>query len=536
MTLGPKPYYWPNTRELSYGSSPPIATRTGWMALALLPFVLALSTKANLISALTGVSHEKLQVFHHWTSYAMFVLALIHTFPFIIFHIWKGDMVKQYNTSIAYWTGVVALIFQAYLTVMSLPSIRNRYYEFFKATHLLAALVFILFFFLHCDFRLSSWDYFIATGAIYILSLLSAQIRTHLIHGRHMATITPLPCGLLRITIPTVTLTTWHPGQHLFLRFLAPSKLGLHALTAHPFTIASLAHDPDALGKPSQLVFFVRPHNGLTARLDALARHATGGGWRCTVLLEGPYGGTAVGIGSAGRGDTHAHADTDTDSVVIVAGGSGGGFALGMLAETLRLRSSSCGRANGTVKVVFACRSTAMARWFREESEALISSSSPSTGSSGELKHEGNVVVDIHDTSVSSSASPSSSSSSSLYQGKQTQKQTQGDGTGTGEPDLGRDKEVEPDIELLATDDNTYRKDTGRRMNRETQTQTGLFYAGRPKLAARIAEVLQQKNRKVAIYACGPASMLFDVTNAAADAQGRGDGGDVILHTETFSW
>lgn len=40
MTLGPRPYYWPNTDTVSYGSSPPIATRTGWMAVALLPFVL----------------------------------------------------------------------------------------------------------------------------------------------------------------------------------------------------------------------------------------------------------------------------------------------------------------------------------------------------------------------------------------------------------------------------------------------------------------------------------------------------------------
>jgi ferric-chelate reductase len=38
MTLGPQPYYWPT--DASYGSSPPIATRAGWMALALLPFVL----------------------------------------------------------------------------------------------------------------------------------------------------------------------------------------------------------------------------------------------------------------------------------------------------------------------------------------------------------------------------------------------------------------------------------------------------------------------------------------------------------------
>lgn len=62
LSLGPKPYYWPNTKTVSYGGSPPLATRTGWMAVALLPFVVALSSKANCITALTGVPHEKLQV------------------------------------------------------------------------------------------------------------------------------------------------------------------------------------------------------------------------------------------------------------------------------------------------------------------------------------------------------------------------------------------------------------------------------------------------------------------------------------------
>lgn len=55
----------------------------------------------------------------------MFVLALIHTFPFIVHHIWKGDMEAEWDTSVVYWTGVVALIFQTYLTVMSLPFIRQ---------------------------------------------------------------------------------------------------------------------------------------------------------------------------------------------------------------------------------------------------------------------------------------------------------------------------------------------------------------------------------------------------------------------------
>ena len=33
----------------------------------------------------------------------MLILALIHTFPFIIYHIQLGDMVELWNTSIYYW-------------------------------------------------------------------------------------------------------------------------------------------------------------------------------------------------------------------------------------------------------------------------------------------------------------------------------------------------------------------------------------------------------------------------------------------------
>ena len=141
MTLGPQPYYWPNTKTVSYGGSPPIATRSGFMALGLFPFVVLLSSKANWITLVTGISHEKLQVssiyikrdranhrtvkvFHRWTSWAMFVLAIVHTFPFIIVHIGKGDMMLQWRTSLVYWTGVAALIPQAYLNIMSIGPIR----------------------------------------------------------------------------------------------------------------------------------------------------------------------------------------------------------------------------------------------------------------------------------------------------------------------------------------------------------------------------------------------------------------------------
>lgn len=54
----------------------------------------------------------------------MFVLALVHTFPFIVYNIQMGEMVKEWNTDVTYWTGVAALIPQAHLTFMSIPFIR----------------------------------------------------------------------------------------------------------------------------------------------------------------------------------------------------------------------------------------------------------------------------------------------------------------------------------------------------------------------------------------------------------------------------
>lgn len=80
MAFAPKPYYWPNTKAKQSNSSPPLGTRTGWMALALLPLIMyvneglklnltisnvafrMLGSKMNYLTLLCGVSHEKLQV------------------------------------------------------------------------------------------------------------------------------------------------------------------------------------------------------------------------------------------------------------------------------------------------------------------------------------------------------------------------------------------------------------------------------------------------------------------------------------------
>ncbi|KAF3072753.1 Ferric/cupric reductase transmembrane component 7 [Trichoderma lentiforme] len=122
MDLIPQPYYWSSK---IYGNSPALATRSGWLSLACMPFIFATASKSNWITLFTGVSYERLQVFHRWISYAFFVLALMHTFPFIVYHIRFNDMQHHFSSNLVfYWTGIVALIFQAWLTFASHSTIR----------------------------------------------------------------------------------------------------------------------------------------------------------------------------------------------------------------------------------------------------------------------------------------------------------------------------------------------------------------------------------------------------------------------------
>ena len=105
---------------------PVVRTSTWRYPTALTKVYSATASKANWITLFTGITHEKLQVFHRWIAYAFFLLALMHTFPFIVWHIRNHDMVYQFNVSntFEYWTGVVALLFQAWLTVASCGPVR----------------------------------------------------------------------------------------------------------------------------------------------------------------------------------------------------------------------------------------------------------------------------------------------------------------------------------------------------------------------------------------------------------------------------
>ncbi|OBT83627.1 hypothetical protein VE02_07511 [Pseudogymnoascus sp. 03VT05] len=328
MDLAPGTFYWPSE---TFGHSPAFATRSGWLSLAFMPFVFATVTKANWIALFTGVSHERLQVFHRWISYAFFILALPHTFPFVVYHIRFHDMEEHFSGSLMfYWTGIVALVIQAWLTFASHSTIRNLGYEFFKITHFIGAGIFMITFFWHCDHTLTSWDYFIATAALYVPCYVYPWLRTCFKQGiNQRAQVVVEDCGFTRNTIPAKF--DWKPGQHCFLRFTTFGLL--HAMSSHPFTICS--SPSKKRDGQSELVFYIRHQGGFTAILYQHGLETPN--ILVPVLVEGPYGGINL------------QNYNNSDHLLVIAGGSGAGWCLPFIERFTRDSSKSTGGEQGQV-------------------------------------------------------------------------------------------------------------------------------------------------------------------------------------------
>jgi Ferric reductase like transmembrane component len=90
----PQPLYW---QSMQFGS-PPLGIRAGMMALAMLPWIIAMSMKANIVSVLTGIGHERLNVLHRWGGYLCLFLSLVHAVPFYVQRGWDPAGYVIYQT------------------------------------------------------------------------------------------------------------------------------------------------------------------------------------------------------------------------------------------------------------------------------------------------------------------------------------------------------------------------------------------------------------------------------------------------------
>jgi len=278
------PHFW---YRGCYGfGSPPLAIRSGIMATALTPFIYVLLGKANMITVLTGISHEKLNTFHQFVGVACLVLSLIHTIAFMYQPYKEGGslfLALQF-TSFSFYSGIAPLVLLIWLCVASKAFIRKKLYEIFLHMHWMVAIAYFATLWVHIDNTLDMQDYmygalaFWGTQVLYRIFVKTCFKPNKMFMRGRPAKLTRLNENTFEVVIENLTgYSNWQPGQHVFLRFV-----GTHFLDNHPFSIASMN---------GQMKFIIVAKKGLTGVLHKqLDDYVTK---EKTVYIDGPYGGVA---------------------------------------------------------------------------------------------------------------------------------------------------------------------------------------------------------------------------------------------------
>ncbi|GAA5954149.1 hypothetical protein JCM8115_003325 [Rhodotorula mucilaginosa] len=505
-TFAQTPYY----RSRWNVGSPPLAIRTGMLALGCFPFILALGAKVNLIGFIVGASHEKLQVFHQWLSWLFLFLSLLHTFPFVVQgtreirpnndgrnpdHLSQLEWSWHVKHSVYYWSGIAALVPLAWLCFASLAPIRRAAYECFKWLHLVSAILFSAFFYIHCNALLTSWHYIWATAAVYFTSVLIRFAVMLNRNGRHIARghIEVLPDNAVRVTarLPRDSGHAWSAGQHYFVNFIKARPF-----ESHPYTIANAPwRDPSSSETPDKLVllFRVSPTKGLGPRLLSLANSSSPS---TPLLLDGPYGGLA-----AYNRDFSRH-----DVVILIAGGAGISACTSVLEELGgRIVRNEPGVRTTRIMLWWMVRDESAKEWV----EALLAESTRC------LKDKIDLRLFVTGESDRDGIVDSTASSPSL--------------------DAGNEKlEIEEEKPVKAT------CCSSRRAKQWTIERS------RPDLLSLLPRRFDSlpPDTSVGIVSCGPVSLTTDVRNAVAARQWRiatgkeevGGLSELELHTEEFDW
>ncbi|KAJ0295493.1 hypothetical protein COL516b_012539 [Colletotrichum fioriniae] len=362
-----QPLYW---QSIQFGS-PPVAIRAGMIAVALTPWIIVTSMKANVLSILIGIGPERLNVFHRWAGYLCLFLSLVHTIPFYVQPVWDDGGMDVFSrlfpggSGVIYGTGIACLVPLVWLCVASLPFIRRVAYELFVMLHVPVGMVYVGLLFWHTKNYLASWDYLWATVGIWVLCYAIRLINLNWTRPWRLsfmvgdeAAISLLAENAIKITIPTQM--RWKPGQYVYLRMP-----GVAFFDNHPFTISSLCSEdfPSEYGEQYRdCVLVFKPYGGFTRKVLEMAIER-GPFHTYRAFLDGPYGGM--------RRDLAAF-----DTCILIAGGSGITALMSQLLNLIkRMRDGKA--ITRKVVVVWALKRLEAMDWFREELRICRESAPP---------------------------------------------------------------------------------------------------------------------------------------------------------------
>ncbi|KUJ16010.1 uncharacterized protein LY89DRAFT_697981 [Mollisia scopiformis] len=323
-----------------------IGVRAGWLTITQMPLLILLSGKVNLIGLLSGVSYERLNVFHRWVARTMLLTATLH---------------MGYQQALWNKLGMKAYAFLVWLNLSTLAPIRNRFYEFFVIQHILSFICFVTFIMLHLPTTaLYTRVYIWIPIGLYFLDRLLRSIRyawNNIRPGR--ATLIRQHGDVTKVLVRSRQLKSWTPGSFVLLSI---PRFGI--MQSHPATIASVPTSNNG-----ELIFFLRAHRGFTSHIykEASDISITGsdrtGEQTHLALIDGPYGGTHLDFASFSQ-------------VVLIAGSTGITFILPILLD-IAFRAPKTTLPVKEVVLVWAIKTSACMSWVTSElqqgSEALRS-------------------------------------------------------------------------------------------------------------------------------------------------------------------
>lgn len=275
-----------------------IGFRGAWISVTQVPLIYLLSSKSNIIGALIGSSHERLNWFHRWVSRTLLLTVTVHGAFF--FQEWvRADFVSfelKLMPMVKYGMGAWGILLWTFLS--SLSPLRRMAYEVFVLQHIACAAVFLWLLYIHVPeyARYNVWFAVAAMSFDWVLRgilLVVRNFRVKVVGAAcrgmqrvgHQAELQALSDDITIISIKDAPFT-WKAGQHMYLWL---PRLG--PLETHPFTIASPYQTSNKchcneiqLAIRAQKGFSRRIHN-YASKMQSLDKTAI-----LTAFVSGPYG------------------------------------------------------------------------------------------------------------------------------------------------------------------------------------------------------------------------------------------------------
>lgn len=360
--------------------SPPLAVRAGMESISLIPIIIILSGKTNLISQVTGISYEKINVYHRWVSFMCCLLAWVHAVAF-----WYQAGKEGGSKNLAYnlatdnmWVnGIPPLVFITILTIFSHSYIRGVWYELWLKTHWICAIGLYVSLFFHAYNTMDANNYMIAAIVFWVVQLLWRGLMKSMLKP-NKGFLRANKCKMKRfisnsrtehffeVIIENTNDFSWVPGQHIFLRIP-----GLRCLESHPFSIVSRFvpnEDTDI-----KLVIKAASWGGLTSHIYNQLPDT--GYTESNVFVDGPYGGSERAVEAF-------------DNVYLLASGTGITAIIPFLTDIADKISKNEGIVN-FVSLNWIVKSSQNIEWIVHELENVLNDHSS-------LINRNQLAINIH--------------------------------------------------------------------------------------------------------------------------------------------